>query len=228
MTANYKVISIGALPAHPLWNEKGDVRTGHATTTLLQADDANILVDPGLPPSVFLARMSERTNVRKEDITHVFLTSITADHMRALPAFENAAWYAFETERTDALHACEAQLDEARDGGDRELIEMLDWRTQQIERIKPAPDKLAPGVDLFPVPGVTAGACGLLLPLPRFTVLIAGDAVPTIEHLERGQVLASAANPEEAQASFQEAVEIADFFILGRDNVVANPVRRLG
>ena len=46
----YRVISIGTLAAHPLWGEEhGQVRTGHATTTLVSTDAAQILVDPSLP-----------------------------------------------------------------------------------------------------------------------------------------------------------------------------------
>ena len=39
-----RVISIGALPAHPLWSEKAPVRTGHATTTVIRSRDRVILV----------------------------------------------------------------------------------------------------------------------------------------------------------------------------------------
>ena len=48
----------------------------------------------------------------------------------------------------------------------------------------------------------------------------------TIEHLEAGKVLQSSVDVETAKESFQEAVEIADWLVLGRDNVAANPLRR--
>ena len=88
-------------------------------------------------------------------------------------------------------------------------------------------DSIAPRVDLFPLPGVTAGTCGLLLAFPGSTVLICGDAIPTIEHLTQGKVLPTAASIAQAQESFKEAVEIADVLILGRDNLALNPLRRL-
>ncbi|MFO0835102.1 MAG: hypothetical protein U0638_09040 [Phycisphaerales bacterium] len=47
-----------------------------------------------------------------------------------------------------------------------------------------------------------------------------------MEHLQQGQVLPNCADYDKAKESFQEAVEIADFLILGRDNIVANPTRR--
>ena len=68
---------------------------------------------------------------------------------------------------------------------------------------------------MFPLPGVTEGNCGLLLALPGSTVLICGDAIATSEHLERGKVLPNCHNIQQAQASFTEAIEIADVFILG-------------
>ena len=97
-----------------------------------------------------------------------------------------------------------------------------------VARFGAAPDQIAEGIDLFPLPGVTPGLCGLLMPMPRTTVLVCGDAIPTLEHLEQGVVLAHVADLEKARESFKEAVEIADFLVLGRDNLVANPIRPLG
>ncbi|MHC4427338.1 MAG: hypothetical protein ACYS0D_01880, partial [Planctomycetota bacterium] len=79
--------------------------------------------------------------------------------------------------------------------------------------------------DLFPLPGVSPGSCGLLLPLPRATVCICGDAVATVEHLRQGKVLPECHDIEQAQESFAEVVEIADILVLGRDNVTVNPLR---
>ena len=62
--------------------------------------------------------------------------------------------------------------------------------------------------------------------MPTRTVLIAGDAVATVEHLDRGQVLPTCVDVQTAQESLQEALEIADVIIPGRDNVVFNPLRR--
>jgi glyoxylase-like metal-dependent hydrolase (beta-lactamase superfamily II) len=81
-------------------------------------------------------------------------------------------------------------------------------------------------VTLFPLPGVTPGTCGLLLEDARFTVVLTGDAIPTIEHLERGQVPDDAVDLEKAQESFTDAVEVADMLVLGRDNLVVNPTKR--
>ena len=89
-----------------------------------------------------------------------------------------------------------------------------------------APDKLAEGVDLFPLPGVSIGSSGLLLPTPATTLLIAGDAVATAEHLEQGRVISPCFDIQQALESLKEAIEIADMIVPGRDNLINNPSRR--
>lgn len=226
MDAAYKVISIGTFDAHPLWNEREAVRTAHATTTLIEAKKAKILVDPSLPAQILAARLSERANLRVDQITHIFLTSFEPMRRRGLNAFDDAKWLISEREREAIGVAMIGNLREAIEGGDAELAELLRAEVEILERCAAAPDKLADGIDLFPLYGVTPGTCGLLLPTSRATILICGDAVASAEHLEQGKVLPTCADIEAAQESFREAVEIADLLILGRDNIVLNPLRR--
>lgn len=227
MTPEYRIISIGTLAAHPLWNEKSAVRTGHATTTLISAGDVHILVNPALPAQALLARMSERTPIKSDQITHVFLTSFEQDHRRALRAFEDAVWLVHEPEREAALAGYKITLDEAVEADDQELVTLAEQEIALAQRCQVAPDSLAPKIDLFPLPGVTAGTCGVLLLLPGSTVLICGDAIPTAEHLSQGKVLPHCVSISQAQESFKEAIEIADVLILGRDNIAFNPLRRI-
>jgi glyoxylase-like metal-dependent hydrolase (beta-lactamase superfamily II) len=219
----FRIISIGTLPAHPLWNERGDVRTGHATSTLISAVDMHIIVNPALPPQAFAARLAERSSIRLDQLTHVFLTSFDRSHRRALPVLEHARWLISEAERDAATASLSHELADASD--DPSLAAMLRQDAATLERLEIAPDSLARGVDLFPLPGVTPGTCGLLLPLPRLTALVCGDAIPTIEHLQQGKVMPNCANIEQAQESFKEAIEIGDVIILGRDNWALNPLR---
>lgn len=223
---DYRVISIGALEAHPLWNERAPVRTGHATTTLVRAGDKAILVDPGLPGDIVAARLAERANLTPDQITHVFLTSFRPDARRGLTHFADATWWISEAERETVGVAMIAQLRGAENAGETGLRDTLAAEVELLERCQPAPDKLADNVDLFPLPGVTPGLAGLLLPEGRHTTLICGDAVPTWEHLEQGVVPRWAADTNQAQQSFMEAIEIADLLVLGRDNLVVNPTKR--
>ena len=57
-----RIISIGAPSSNPLWGEKpgAAVRTGHATTTLIQSGKKNILIDPGLPAPILAQRLGDR------------------------------------------------------------------------------------------------------------------------------------------------------------------------
>lgn len=222
-----RVISIGTLSAHPLWDERAPVRTGHATTTLIRTGDVVVLVDPGLPGRALAARLSERAGIGPEAVTHVFLTSFQPDTTRGLGVFEHAEWLVSEAEREGVGVPIAAQLQKfASDGADEEVVELLRREVAMLQRCRAAPDSLAPGVDLFPMNGVTPGTTGLLVSEPSRTTLIAGDAVATLEHLSAGKVLPTCVDVGGAKESFQEAVEIADWLVLGRDNLVANPLRR--
>jgi len=220
-----RIISIGTLAAHPLWEERGPVRTGHATTSLVIAGDARILVDPGLPAPGLRARLQERTPIGVEDVTHVFVTTFAIDHVRGLGLFENAKWLVHAPERPSADAGLASEVERAREAEAHDAARLLATLRGWLTKCDDAEDRLAPGVDLFPLPGVTPGTCGLLLSLPAATVLICGDAIATIEHLEQGKVLPYCLDVEQAQESFREAIEIADVIVPGRDNLVPNPLR---
>ncbi|MDZ4756301.1 MAG: MBL fold metallo-hydrolase [Phycisphaerae bacterium] len=226
MSVSFRVISIGALAAHPLWNERGEVRPAHATTTLVTVGAAHILVDPSLPPQLLVPRLAERSNVKPEQITHVFLTCLHPAHRRGLAAFQNAEWLVSSAEREAIGVPLIAKFHEARDAGDTDLAQTLLHEIETLERCKAAPESLAEGVDLFPSHGVTPGLTGLLLAMRSLTTVIAGDAIPTQEHLEQGQVLAQSHDVIKAQESFTEIIEIADFIIAGRDNLLINQTKR--
>lgn len=229
-----RVISIGALARHPLWGEREETRTGHATTTLIRTGEMAILVDPGLPGPAVAARLAERSGLHPSDVTHVFLTSFRPEVFRGITAFDGATWLISEAEREITGAALAEELrrmadDEAEAHGG-ELRRALERDAAILRRCRVAPDCLTgrsvERVDLFPLPGVTPGLTGLLIPEGNRTTLVCGDAIATVEHLEQGKVLPQTADLEHARESFREAVEIADLLVLGRDNMVVNPGRR--
>lgn len=228
MGPDVRIISIGALPAHPLRGERWGttVRMGHATTTLVRSGRSTILVDPALPAQALLPRLAERAGLGPAEITHVFLTSFRPDTRRALGAFESAVWWVHEAERESVGAPMALQLKRAAEDGDDELRAALESEVALLQRCRPAPDTLADHVAVFPLPGFTPGLCGVLLEEPRHTTVICGDAIPTVEHLEQGKPLPGGADIELAKRSFQDAIEIADLLILGRDNIVVNPTKR--
>lgn len=222
---DYRVISIGTLSVHELWPKSVATRTAHATTTLIQSDNRNILVDPSLPPQIITARLAERSGMEPADITDVFLTNFRPAHRWGLTAFAGARWLISEAER----EAVGAQLVELfRTAEDEATRQILQADIALLKKCQVAPDQLAAHVDLFPLPGFTPGACGLLLSHPTSTTVVAGDAVATVEHLEHGRVLRGAYDVTQAQESFSEVIEIADIIVPGHDNIVLNPLRRRG
>ncbi|MFW6060807.1 MAG: MBL fold metallo-hydrolase [Phycisphaeraceae bacterium] len=222
---DFRIISIGTLSVHELWQHQGPARTPHATTTLVTAGDRRILVDPGLPGEVVAARLAERSGLKPEDISDVFLTNFRPAHRAGLLAFPNARWLISEAERESIGPSLIEQFQRAEDDATRKLLQQ---EIALLKKCEPAPDQIAPQVDLFPLPGFTPGTCGLLLSHPRSTTLIAGDACATIEHLEHARVLRGAYDVDQAQESLKEALEIADVIIPGHDNVVLNPLQRRG
>lgn len=223
---SFRVISIGAMAAHPLWGEKGEVRAAHATTTLIDAGSLRILVDPSLPAKFLVPRLHERAGIDPAAITHVFLTSFHPMRRRGLDAFAHADWVIAEMEREMVGADLVSRFHEAHGAGDAEVARLLKEEIDRLERCRAAPDHLTPGVDLFPLPGVTPGSAGLLLALPRLTVLVAGDAVATEEHLGAGQVITPCFDIDQAKSSLTEAAEIAEVIVCGRDNAVLNAARQ--
>lgn len=223
---DHRVISIGALETHPLWNEKEPRRTGSATCTLVRSGDRVILVDPGPSAEALRHRLMERAGLEPKHVSHVFLTCFRPDVRRGLALFPDATWWISEAEREAVGVPLATQFKRAEESGDAGLAGALRTEVALLQRFEVAPDSLAERVDLFPLPGVTPGLSGLLLAEPRHTTLIAGDAVPTWEHLESGAVPKWAVDGQRAKESFLEALEIADLLIPGRDNLVVNPGKR--
>ena len=218
MTVEYRVISIGALSHHRLWGESGEVRTAHATTTVVIDGDRTILVDPSLPSAVLAARFNERTGKHLTDVTDVFCTTLRTVHYRGVTALPQANWWAGEVEIQAMLGALEtARITAGRVADDpgpiKEQIEI-------IQRFRPAPERFGPQTQLYPLVGPSAGSAGLLLTPPARTVLIAGDAVATREHLESGQVWQGCADIQAAMETFTDLIEVADIVVCGHDNLV--------
>lgn len=219
---DFRIISIGALSRHELWPGDPGNRTAHATTTLVRSGDRAILVDPALPAQALVPRLTERTGLTADAVTDVFLTCFRPAHRFGLAAFPRARWLISEQER-DTVGGMLVERFERED--DPETRKLVQQEVAVLKKCQPAPDKLAEHVDLFPLYGFTPGTCGLLLSERRSTILIAGDAVATREHLEQGRVLRGAFDVDAAQASFAEAVGIADLIVPGHDNITPNPMR---
>jgi glyoxylase-like metal-dependent hydrolase (beta-lactamase superfamily II) len=211
MSVRIDIISIGTLSRNLLWQETSPRRTGHSTTTLIQAGKRLIVVDPGLPAPALQARFNERVGGRLKDVTDVFLTHLSNDAVSGLELFEHAKWWCSEAERDALARRVDLETGEAA------LLRNL------LKRLSAAPDKLAPAVDLFPLPGYTTGTCGLLVAAALSTTLITGPAVASLDHFLAGQVLPDVQLLDQAKESLTEVYEIADVIVPGYDNWFSNP-----
>lgn len=217
----FDVISIGTLSRNRLWNESQPLRTPHATTTLIRAGKQTILVDPGLPPAALRARLYERTGLKPDAIDTVFLTHFRPAHRAGLSLFPAAKKLIHESEQQATAQQLQQLIDGAPEADlDRKLLLS---ELALLESLQPADDKIAPGIDLFPLFGYTPGTTGLLVAAPAYTALIAGDAVPTQDHFLAGQVLPDSQDIAAAQESMREVYEIADLIVPGHDNLFVNP-----
>jgi glyoxylase-like metal-dependent hydrolase (beta-lactamase superfamily II) len=226
MAMDYEVISIGTLSHNRLWGEGAAVRTAHATTSLVTDGQQRILVDPSLPPAALAARFFERTGRQLDDVTDVFCTTLRPVHRRSIEALSEARWWVGETELTVYRGHLEGLLDSA------ERLSPEDAATvrsdlELLEHFQPAPDKFTPQVSIYPLLGASPGSTGLLLTPATTTVVIAGDAVLTAEHLRRGQVWEGCADRKAALESLQDLMELADIVIPGHDNIAFSPRRWL-
>lgn len=219
----FTIVSIGTLSSNPFWKEAPGLRTPHATTTLVRDQDRLILVDPSLPGVALAARLFERTGLRPEQITDVVCTNLRPTHRRAMSTFPQARWLASDVELNtyrqhlnflaEAAHRAGRQADEAI-GQDLELL----------ERFEPIPERITDSVHLYPLPGPSAGSAGLLLADPIRTVVIAGDAALTADHVLAGRVWEGCANTELAAETLAEVLEIADIIVCGHDNYMICPL----
>lgn len=211
------IVSIGTLSKNPLWQEKIPVRASHATTTVVRSGKDVLLVDPSLPANILQTLLFDRTGLKPEAVTHVFLTNWRPVHRRALELFAKAKWFMHEVE----IEAAATALREAEDRAARDNVpvdRLIEQEKALLARVLPAPDNIVDGVDLYPLPGYTPGQCGLIVSTPTLTTIIAGDAIPTHGHFLAGQVFQEAYDLAQAKESLVEMYEIADVVIPGHDN----------
>ena len=224
MSVEFTVVSIGAMSSNPFWEEAPDLRPAHATTTVVRDGERVILVDPSPPAAALAGRLFERTGLAPDDVTDVFCTTLRPTHRRSLELFERAKWFCAE----DELTAYREHLQTLADGADRldaQAGEAIAADLALLGRFAPAPDKITPAVHLYPLAGASVGSAGLLLARPERTIIIAGDAAITADHVLAGRVWTGCVDAEAAIASLQELAELADLIVCGHDNYMLSPLR---
>ncbi|MFP3937247.1 MAG: MBL fold metallo-hydrolase [Phycisphaerae bacterium] len=224
MAVEFRIISIGTMSQNRLWGESRAVRTSHATTTLVVENDRRILVDPSLPAEILSARYNERTGRQLEDVTDVFCTTLRPVHRRSIAAFEHARWWTSEEElETYGRHL--AHLADSAGRLSEEDAKIVEADRRLLERFQAAEEKFTPQVNLYPLAGASPGSAGLLLTPPTQSIVIAGDAAITTDHISHGQIWQGCADTDQAGESLRDILEIADIIIPGHDNVMLSPRR---
>ena len=186
---------------------------------LIRSGGKNILVDPSLPGRVLDARLSERGGLTIGDIDMVFLTNFRGAHSLGLPAFDGANWL-MHADEIDYAHQYLYDLQKHQNRTRSQETRLVEDQLSILEKIKPAGDSLAEGVDLFPSPGSTVGNCALILTQALGTIVIAGDAIVNRDYLQRGQVHENCYDAKRAVQSMQDVLEVADIIIPGHDNLI--------
>jgi glyoxylase-like metal-dependent hydrolase (beta-lactamase superfamily II) len=224
VSVEYCVVSIGTLSHNKLWGENVPVRTAHATTTLVRDGKRAILVDPSLPAAALAARLGERTGLAVSAVTDVFCTTLRPVHRRSIEAFAHARWWCSQAE----LEAHRGHLEDLLETAGRLSDEQGQLAKEDLKLLghfHAAPDKFTEQVNLYPLAGPSVGSAGLLLTPATTTVVIAGDAALTAEHIQRGMVWEGSHDIEAATASLRDVLEIADMIIPGHDNLMLSPGR---
>lgn len=174
----WHLLTIGHLSRNKFWGEREDTayRKALATSTLISGHGQHIVVDPSLPGEAMRQALLDAAGLRPEDVTLVFSTHYHLDHHVDPLCFPNAVWMMPEKE-LNYLHAHWAEYLRSFPGDKEETI----------ARCIPAPEEIAPGIRLVPLPGHTEGISGLSLDAPEGRVLLTGDAVMTREFYQAGE-----------------------------------------
>jgi glyoxylase-like metal-dependent hydrolase (beta-lactamase superfamily II) len=222
MPVEFIVISIGALSRNRLWGETAATRTAHATTTVVFDGDRVILVDPSLPAAALGPVFNERTGKCLHDVTDVFCTTLRPVHRRSITALAHANWWVHEAELESYAEHLKGVLGSAERLADEQAAG-LKADLKLLERFRPAPEAFSEQVTVYPLAGPSPGSAGLLLTPATATILIAGDAAVTAEHVRRGQVWDGCADIEQAMKAMTDYLELVDVIVPGHDNVMLVP-----
>ena len=226
MSVEYIIISVGTLSHNRLWDESAPVRSSHATTTLVRDEGRTILVDPSLPAALLETRYDERTGGTLADVTDVFCTTLRPVHRRGIGAFEDANWWADETEIETYISHLTGLLDSAEQLNPED-VNGIEADLALLGRFAAAPEKFTRQVQFYPLRGASPGSAGLLLTPATSTVVIAGDAAVTAQHVLAGQVWKGCFDTEAALAALTDMIELADVIVPGHDNILFTPGRWL-
>lgn len=208
---NWHVATIGKITRNKYWGEleTRSYRSVVATSTVVQTDYGNILVDPSLEGEAMAASVYDCCGLNPKDITIVFITHSHFDHWRGLEAFPNAKIYIPQSELTSIRMITGYML------ADKDEKEKF---FSKLSAFCPVGEYLVPGVKVVHLPGHTGGLHGLLFTASEGRVLISGDAVMNREYFTARDAYFYGASLADGRESVYRAAELADIIIPGHGN----------
>ncbi len=194
----WSVITIGNLSRNQYWGEPNDraFRDALCTTTLIAGNGFRLLVDPSLAdPDSTAKELNRRTGLKLDDVTAVFITHEHADHVAGLANFPKAPWYA-----------------------SAQTAEILNTGRRFQKQIATAPKMLFDAVEVIATPGHTRGHHSLRFQCDGKWVVVAGDAVATLDFWRDRRNFYNAVDPEQGSRTMNAIAKMADIVVPGHDN----------
>lgn len=212
-SVTWKQLTLGHLSRNKFWGESDNAQYHSvvATTTLVQAGGKNILVDPTLPVDETERLLQTHCGLTRNDIHIVYATHYHLDHRVDAERYPNAALSMAAASLADG--AAEAERVKQGNG--------IPQFAAGVERFAPAPQQLAEGVRLCPLPGHTDGNTGLLLDAPEGKVLLCGDTVMGEEYFCAGEGYWFNTSAEKTRQSLEWAANNADILVPGHGDQFA-------
>ncbi|NBD24710.1 MBL fold metallo-hydrolase [Paenibacillus glycinis] len=207
-TIRWDVLTIGHLSRNKFWGESSDkaYRSPRCTCTLIRLNERTIIVDPSCPPEEMIRVLDQRTGLKAEQITDVFLTHFHGDHRYGIEAFPDARRFMARRE----IDHCRGQLPPDSPEG---LL---------LDRLIPVDHSLTPGIQIVHTPGHSEGHSSLVFDSGGLTVVVAGDAAMTRDFFRARDYYFNTTDPEAAVHSIDRIAAIADIVIPGHDNYFLN------
>lgn len=164
------------------------------TTTLVQDEGLNIIVDPGCPKSEkVLEEALAKHGLTFKNIDIVFITHWHLDHSKSVALFPNAKVIdAWEINKEDRHYFHEYFKNKSYD--------------------------ITKNIKVIPTPGHTRNHASLAVKSDKGTVVIAGDVFWHSDFTPKKDPFAS--NHKKLNESRRRILKIADYIIPGHDNIV--------
>jgi glyoxylase-like metal-dependent hydrolase (beta-lactamase superfamily II) len=194
----WDVITVGNLSRNRYWGEANDkaYREVLCTCTLIRGEGFRLLVDPSVAdPGGMAKELNRRTGLALDDITAVFVTHEHGDHWPGITHFPKVPWYASEG-----------------------VAEVLNKNPKFTKKVEPAPQTLFGAVEVVPTPGHTRGHHSLRFDCGGQSIVIAGDAVATLDFWRERRSFFNAVDPELGAKTMDHLASIATIIVPGHDN----------